>query len=87
VLFRSNTPVRVGGQVVPGSIRWDNATHTLRFQATSDNDKVDVAYRAPATDAFRDGVTVIFEGTRAADGSFVATSLMVKCPHQYLPAG
>jgi len=83
----ANTPARVGGQVVPGSIRWDNATHTLRFQAASDNAKIDVAYRAPAPDAFRDGVTVIFEGARAADGSFVATSLMVKCPHQYLPAG
>jgi cytochrome c-type biogenesis protein CcmE len=82
-----NMPVRVGGQVVPGSIRWDNATHTLRFQIAGDNAKIDVAYRAPAPDALRDDVTAILEGAHAADGSFLATSVLVKCPHQYLPAG
>ncbi len=83
------TPIRIGGQVVPGSIRWDNATHTLRFQISGDNPQVqvNVAYPGVAPDAFRDGVTAILDGARAKDGSFVATTLAVKCPHQYLPAG
>jgi cytochrome c-type biogenesis protein CcmE len=82
-----NTPVRIGGQVIPGSIRWDAATRTMRFTVLGDNAKVEVVYRGIAPDSFRDGVTAIIEGARGADGSFVATGVTVKCPHQYLPAG
>lgn len=84
----ANTPVRIGGQVVPGSIRWDNATRTLRFQVVGDHAMVNVVYRSVAPDAFRDGVTAILDGVRAPDGeSFTANSVTVKCPHQYLPTG
>lgn len=83
----ATTPVRVGGQIVPGTIRWDNATRTMRFQLAGDNAKIDVVYRSAAPDSFRDGVTAILEGARGADGAFLATSLTIKCPHQYLPAG
>lgn len=83
----ANTPVRIGGAVVPGSIRWDNATRTLRFTVAGDNAKTEVLYRGAAPDSFRDGVTVILDGARNADGSFLATTVTVKCPHQYLPAG
>jgi cytochrome c-type biogenesis protein CcmE len=83
----ADTSVRVGGTVVPGTIRWDNATQTLRFQIAGANVKLDVTYRAPAPNALRDDVTAIVEGARAPDGSFRATSVRVRCPHQYLPAG
>ena len=80
------TPVRVGGQIVPGTIRWDNASRTMRFQIAGENAKVDVVYRGVVPDSFRDGFTAILEGARRADGSFIANTLMIKCPHQYLPA-
>jgi len=80
-------PVRVGGQIVPGSIRWDNATRTMRFQLAGDNSKLDVVYRGAVPDSFRDGFTAILEGTRGADGGFMASTLIIKCPHQYVPAG
>ena len=83
----ASTPVRVGGLIVPGSIQWDNATRTMRFQIAGDNAKLDVIYRGPAPDSFRDGVTTILEGARSSNGAFVATAITVKCPHQYLPAG
>ena len=83
----ANTPVRVGGLIVPGSIQWDNATRTMRFQIAGDNAKLDVIYRGPAPDSFRDGVPTILEGARSSNGAFVATAITVKCPHQYLPAG
>ena len=82
----ANTPVRIGGQVIPGSIRWDAATRTLRFTVLGDAAKVEVMYRGLAPDSFRDGVTAIVEGARGADGSFIASGVTVKCPHQYLPA-
>ena len=80
----ASTPVRIGGQVLPGSIRWDGATRTLRFTIAGDTAKTDVVYRGIAPDSFRDGVTAIVDGARVADGSFGATLLMVKCPHQYI---
>ncbi|MCI0477391.1 MAG: cytochrome c maturation protein CcmE [Anaerolineales bacterium] len=83
----ANTPVRVGGRVVLDANPWDNATRTLRFQVVGDNAKITVVYRAPAPSALRDDVTAIVEGARAADGGFLATSVRVRCPHQYLPAG
>jgi cytochrome c-type biogenesis protein CcmE len=82
----ANTSVRLGGQIVPGSIKWDNATRTMRFQVTGDSAKIDVVYRGIVPDSFRDGFTTILEGQRGADGSFNASTLMIKCPHQYLPA-
>jgi len=83
----SVTPVRVGGQIVPGSIRWDNATQTMRFQIAGDNARMDVVYRGRVPDSFRDGFSAIVEGARSPDGGFLANTLMIKCPHQYLPAG
>ena len=82
----ANTAVRVGGQIEPGTIRWDNATRTMHFQLAGDSAKVDVVYRGAVPDSFRDGFTAILEGARAADGSFIANTLMIKCPHQYLPS-
>ncbi len=83
----ANTPVRVGGQIVPGSIRWDNASRTMHFQLAGDNAKIDATYRGAVPDSFRDGFTAILEGARSADGGFIANTLLIKCPHQYLPAG
>jgi cytochrome c-type biogenesis protein CcmE len=82
----ASTTVRVGGQIVPGTIRWDNTTRTMHFRLAGESAIVDVVYRGPVPDSFRDGLTAILEGARGTDGSFSATSLMIKCPHQYLPA-
>ncbi len=81
------TPVRVGGAVVPGSIQWDNATRTMRFQVAGDKTTLDVIYRGLVPDSFRDGTTAIIEGSRGPNGVFMATGIAVKCPHQYLSAG
>ncbi len=83
----ATTPMRVGGAVVPGSIQWDNATRTMRFQIAGEKTTLDVVYRGVAPDSFRDGTTAIVEGSRGSNGAFVATGVTVKCPHNYLPAG
>ncbi len=83
----ATTGVRVGGVIAPASIKWDNATQTMRFQLVGEREKIAVVYRGRVPDAFRDNVTAILEGARAGDGSFLATTLTIKCPHQYLPAG
>lgn len=81
------TNTRIGGVIAPGTIKWDNATQTMRFQLAGDRANLAIIYRGRVPDAFRDNVTAILEGARANDGSFLATSLVIKCPHQYLPAG
>lgn len=78
--------VRVGGPIVPGSIEWNNAARSLTFQLQGDTRPLTVNYRGFAPDAFRDGATVIVEGELSRDGLFAAYNLLVKCPHQYVPA-
>lgn len=83
----STSPVRVGGQIVPGSIQWDSATRTMRFQVSGDRATLPVVFRGAVPDAFRDGATTILEGAPAPNGDFVASGVTIRCPHQYLPAG
>ncbi len=82
----SATPLRVGGQIVAGSIQYDNASRTMHFQVSGDKASLDVLFRGPVPDSFRDGVTAIVEGARGPNGVFTATSVSIRCPHQYLPA-
>jgi cytochrome c-type biogenesis protein CcmE len=79
------THVRVGAEVVAGTIDWDNATRTLTFHLQGDSQHLPVAYRGFAPDTFRDGATAIVEGELNRDGTFTAYNLLVKCPHQYVP--
>jgi cytochrome c-type biogenesis protein CcmE len=83
----ATSPARVGGAIVPGSIQWDDAARTMHFQIAGNNTKLDIVYRGPVPDSFRDGMTTIVDGSRTSSGVFVATSVAVRCPHQYLPAG
>ena len=75
--------LRVGGDVVPGSINWNNATRVLSFDIQGQNSTLHVVYRGYAPDALKDQATAIVEGTRNGDGSFTATSVLIKCPHSY----
>ncbi len=78
--------VRVGGPIVPGSIDWNNAARTLTFQLQGENRPLTVTYRGLAPDSFREGATVIVEGELGPGGTLAASNLLVKCPHQYIPA-
>ncbi len=78
--------VRVGGFIVPGTITWDNTARTLTFQLQGNTRNLTVAYRGFAPDSFRDGATAIVEGELNRDGTFAAYNLLIKCPHQYVPA-
>ena len=77
---------RVGGPIVPGTIEWNNAARSLTFQLQGETRPLTVTYRGFAPDSFREGATVIVEGELSRDGTFSAYNLLVKCPHQYVPA-
>jgi len=78
--------VRVGGPITPGTIRWNNASRTLTFQLQGETQALIVTYRGFAPDSFRDGATAIVEGELNGDGTFTGYNLLIKCPHQYVPA-
>jgi cytochrome c-type biogenesis protein CcmE len=78
------TMVRVGGEVVPGSVSWDKSRGELGFLLTDGLEQLDVVYPGPAPDAFRAGVTAIVEGQLDQGRRFLARKLLLKCPHQYV---
>ena len=78
--------VRIGGPIVPSTIEWNNAARSLTFQLQGETRPLTVTYRGLAPDSFREGATVIVEGELNREGTFVAYNLLVKCPHQYVPA-
>ncbi len=77
--------IRVGGEVVSGSINWNNASRTLEFHIEGNGKHLPVSYRGFAPDTLRDDATAIVEGEINRDGTFTAYSVLVKCPHQYVP--
>ncbi len=75
---KAGQEVKVGGDVVPGSIIWDNASGSLRFILTGDGDRMPVVYPDLAPKDFKPGLAMVVEGTYALDGIFKATSITTR---------
>jgi cytochrome c-type biogenesis protein CcmE len=78
-----DVPVRLGGQVKPGSREWDAATLDLRFTVMEGADTIRVKSSGAPPQMFREGMGVIVEGRYGRDGVFHATSLLVKHSNEY----
>lgn len=78
-----NVPVRLGGQVKPGSTKWDAKTLDLRFIVTDGVKEMPVKSTGAPPQMFRDGMGVVVEGRAGTDGVFQATNLMVKHSNEY----
>jgi cytochrome c-type biogenesis protein CcmE len=76
-------PVRLGGQVRPGSVKWDPQTLNLRFTVTDGAREMQVHSTGAPPQMFRDGMGVVVEGRVGAGGVFEATGLMVKHSNEY----
>ena len=75
-------PVRLGGQVKPGTLKWDAKALDLRFTVTDGAREMQVHSTGAPPQMFREGMGVIVEG-RVAGGVFEATNLMVKHSNEY----
>ena len=75
--------IRMGAQVVAGTIRRDVATQTVFFDITDGSFTYPVVYQGLPPDTFDDDVEVVVEGRLARDGVFHATSLLAKCGSRY----
>src|SRR4029078_1994768 len=80
-----DVPVRLGGQVKPGWVVWNDTTLSLRFTITDGTSEVAVASKGAPPQMFRDGMGVVVEGRYRADGTFNCTNLMVKHSNEYRP--
>ena len=78
-------PVRLGGQVKPGSVKWDETTRDLRFEVVDLDGKgtVRVQSKGAPPQMFRDGMGVVVEGRYGRDGVFQSTNLMIKHSEEY----
>jgi len=78
-------PLRLGGQVKPGSVNWDAEDLDLRFVVQDSVSEVHVASTGAPPAMFRDGIGVVVEGSMRTDGTFESTNLMVKHSNEYRP--
>lgn len=76
-------PVRLGGQVVPGTVKWNADELDLRFVLRDAEGTVPVHSSKAPPQMFREGQGVVVEGKLNRAGTFEATSLMVKHSNEY----
>jgi cytochrome c-type biogenesis protein CcmE len=84
--FAEEAGVRVGGRVVPGSVRFDQKTLDLRFTLVdieTGRTTFPVHYQGPLPDTFHEGRDVVVEGRYRHGQSFEATSVLTKCGSRY----
>jgi cytochrome c-type biogenesis protein CcmE len=78
-------PIRLGGQVVPGTVRWNADELDLRFTLQDEEVHVEVISRKAPPAMFREGQGVIVEGRLNRNGVFESSNLMVKHSNEYAP--
>ena len=80
-----DVPVRLGGQVVPGSVRWNADLLELRFRVTDGTEQVSVRSKGAPPQMFRDGIGVVVGGQSCGGGDFESHNLRVKHSKEYRP--
>lgn len=74
--------VRVNGDVLPGSMVREPLN--LQFTVTAGDGSVPVVYKGiDIPDTLKDGAEVVVEGKLEADGIFLASKILAKCPSKY----
>lgn len=76
-------PVRLGGQILPGTLRYDPASRDLRFTIGDGVSTVTVVGSGAPPGLLREGNGAVVEGTFAADGTFRATQVIAKHDEVY----
>ena len=79
-----DVPIRLGGLVQPGSVKWDAEKLDLRFVVMdSGGQSVNVHSSGAPPQMFRDGMGVVVEGRYHRTGVFESTNLMIKHSNEY----
>ncbi len=78
------TSVRLGGLVEKGSLV-KSPGGMVTFSVTDMTKTMKVSFKGLLPDLFREGQGVVAEGNPAADGSFIADSVLAKHDEKYMP--
>jgi len=76
--------IRVGGEVVPGSVERSQETLDVRFQLTDGDAIVTVVYSGILPDLFAENEAAVATG-KFVDGELVATQVLAKHDENYTP--
>jgi cytochrome c-type biogenesis protein CcmE len=79
----SGKAYRVGGMVVPGSLRWDAPTLDLSFTLSDGKATLAVRHKGTPPDLFGEGRGAVVEGRWASSGYFQATQIFAKHSEEY----
>ena len=74
---------RLGGMVVPGSVRWNPASLDLAFTLSDGGGSVPVRHTGTPPDLFGEGRGAVVEGNWTRDGYFNASLIMAKHSEDY----
>ena len=75
--------VRLGGQVAPGSVKWDAEALDLRFRVTDGSQEIEVHSKGAPPQMFRDGRGVVVVGRYSAGKVFESKELMIRHSEEY----
>ena len=81
----TDTPIRVGGMVVDGSVRRADDSLEVRFAVTDYAATVDIVYVGILPDLFAEGEGVVASGRLGADGVLRAEEVLAKHDENYMP--
>jgi cytochrome c-type biogenesis protein CcmE len=77
--------LRIGGLVASGSVHREADGNTVTFAVTDTANQVAVTYSGALPDLFREGQGIVIEGTRNANGTVTATTVLAKHDERYMP--
>jgi cytochrome c-type biogenesis protein CcmE len=76
--------VRLGGDVVPGSVR--RSGDVVVFRLAGEGRQIPVEQRGAPPETFREGAAAIVEGTLSPDGVFRSDRVAVRHGNEYRPS-
>ena len=77
--------IRLGGMVVPDSVKRRSTDTTVSFQVTDNLNTIKVRYTGILPDLFREGKGVVVQGRFAENQMFIANQVLAKHDENYMP--
>jgi cytochrome c-type biogenesis protein CcmE len=78
-----DSPVRLAGNVVPGTVNWNARELDLRFELTDGATAIPVWSKGAPPAMFQDTMGVVVEGRYNRTGVFESSSVMVRHSNEY----
>ncbi|MAD89762.1 MAG: cytochrome c maturation protein CcmE [Pseudoalteromonas sp.] len=78
--------LRIGGMVVPGSVKRDEASLDVQFKLIDTGPMVTIRYHGILPDLFREGQGIVAQGTLVEPNVIDAFEVLAKHDEEYMPA-